>query len=114
MDTLIENGDHETDSRGYPYDICSADEACQRARFILSTKKGSFIYDRELGSDHDYLLANADKEGCARLFCEEALSCQKELSLGRVIAEENERGVSLSAEIIYNGESRFTEVFISG
>jgi len=114
MDTLIENGDHKTDSRGYPFVIRCADEACQRASFILSTKRGSFIYDRELGSDHDYLLANAEKEGCARLFCEEALSKQKEISLGRVIAERNERGVCLSAEIIYNGESRFTEVVING
>lgn len=114
MDTLINNGDFETDSRGYPFVIRSAEEACQRASFLLATKKGSFIYDRSLGSDHDYLLENADIEGCARLFCEEALSQQREISLGSVNVEEAEGRVRLSVEIIFNGESRFAEVIING
>ena len=114
MDTLIENGDFAADSRGYPFVIRSADEACQRAKFILMTKKGSFIYDRALGSDHDYLLANVNTQGCARLFCQEALAWQGELSLGDVTAEEDNGSVRLSAEIIYNGESRFAEVIING
>ena len=50
MDTLIKNGDLFIDENGELVKITDEPEKLQRALFILSTEKGSFSFDRELGS----------------------------------------------------------------
>lgn len=50
MDTLIKNGDWLTDENGALISITDETEKLQRALFILSAEKGSFNFDRELGS----------------------------------------------------------------
>ena len=50
MDTLIKNGDLFIDENGELKKITDEPEKLQRALFILSTEKGSFSFDRELGS----------------------------------------------------------------
>lgn len=50
MDTLIKNGDLFIDENGGLVKITDEEEKLQRALFVLSTEKGSFNFDRELGS----------------------------------------------------------------
>lgn len=50
MDTLIKDGDLFIDENGELEKITDEPEKLQRALFVLSTEKGSFSFDRELGS----------------------------------------------------------------
>lgn len=49
-DVKITNGDVDVDSAGSPLRISGADARFQRALICLTVPKGSFIYDRELGT----------------------------------------------------------------
>lgn len=51
MDTALSNGNFLLDSRGIPFLISGVKELLQRALIRLSIKKGSFIYDRDFGSN---------------------------------------------------------------
>lgn len=51
MDTALNNGDFLLTSNGHPVQICDIEELLQRALIRLCVKKGSFIYDRNLGSE---------------------------------------------------------------
>lgn len=50
MDTLIKDGDLFVDENGSLVSITDEPEKLQRILFILSTEKGAFSFDRELGS----------------------------------------------------------------
>lgn len=114
MDTLVLNGDFDVDVCGVPREIRSIDEACQRVRFSLAIKKGSYIYNRNLGADFSSLNNYEDINKTARLLCMEALVGQDEISLGKVLAEKNEDGdYKLTVEVIFNNESRMTEVTVN-
>ncbi len=110
MDTLIENGEFALDVCGYPVKIHSVDEAVQRVKIILSVKKGSFIYDRELGSDFSGLFLSGNFEKEAALRCREAIADQEEISLGKVRAEMLENGnILLNLEVVLGNEIKETE-----
>lgn len=107
MDTLLSNGDFVIDVCGLPHLINSIDEACQRVRFILSTKRGSYIYNRDLGCDFSGLAAAENKEKTAWLLCREALVSQEDMGIGSVSLGDDG---TLSVEVLYGGESRVVEV----
>ncbi len=50
IDVKISNGDVAVDSTGSPVSISGADAKFQRALICLTVPKGSFVYDRELGT----------------------------------------------------------------
>lgn len=50
MDTLIQDGDFAADASKIPIKISGEDEVKQRIYIRLKAKKGSFLYDRNLGS----------------------------------------------------------------
>lgn len=50
MTYTLKNGGYVLDVTGLPQIISGKDELLQNARLRLELKKGSFIYDRELGS----------------------------------------------------------------
>lgn len=50
MDTAINNGDFLLDSRNRPFLISNPEEILQQVLIRLTVKKGSFIYDNNLGS----------------------------------------------------------------
>lgn len=114
MDTLVENGSFAANVCGLPVSINSVDEACQRVRFSLLTRKGSFAYDRELGADYDYLFSKSKDDIDVRMFACEAIASQKEISVGTVSAQWEDNSVTLSVEVIFAGESKITEVTING
>jgi len=51
MDTLLYRGDHATDARGIPIKVTDVDALVQRALLRLGIRRGSFAYDRDLGSE---------------------------------------------------------------
>lgn len=107
MDTLVSNGDFAIDVCGLPHSIDSVEEACQRVEFILSIKKGSYIYNRDLGCDFSSLKTADNKEKTAWLLCREALVSQNGIEIGNVgIVDDN----TLSVEVLYKGEKKTAEV----
>ena len=91
-DTAINiNGDLSRDSSGGgPYYVSGREETAQKLYILLSSRRGGFIYDRELGSDIG-LIDTADSsaslraEACAR----RALACMPEAEVTGVCVEEN-------------------------
>lgn len=112
MDTLVMDGDFYQNTVGSPISIHSLKEACQRVRFCLLTKRGTFAYDRQLGADYEYLFSQETAD--PRLFVTDAVSDQKSISVGKVTAERNENNITITVEVYYGGESRNTEVTING
>ena len=49
MDILIKDGDMVLDKTGAPIYISGDDEILQQALFMIGTKKGAFIYNKEMG-----------------------------------------------------------------
>lgn len=113
MDTLVTDGDFPLDVCAFPYRIISLEEACQRVRFILTVKKGSFAYDRDLGVDFSSLENCGDNNKTAKLLCEEALAKQSEIQIGDVSVVAESSGIrTLSIEVIYKNKSKTVEVKI--
>ena len=113
MDVLIENGDIATRvAGGYSY-IDGLEEAVQRVSIAALTVKGSFIYDRELGTDYGSLRADDAlitekldmliKEAC----CDMADTEVEVLSFDS--QEEKAR-----IEVKYRADTTITEVDLSG
>ena len=50
MDNKITDGDTELNKKGLPMEITGIDECIQQAFIRLTVKKGSFPYNRDLGS----------------------------------------------------------------
>lgn len=49
MDIKIEDGDMVLDKTGAAVCVTDSEEVFQQALFILSTKKGAFIYNKDMG-----------------------------------------------------------------
>lgn len=86
MDTLLINGDFKKDTRGMLISVYSEQEILQRALIRLAVKKGSFIYDKDLGSElhklkrSDIKLLNRTALG----YVQDALYPMNELSVNDV------------------------------
>lgn len=50
MDTAVSNGDFLCNSKGTPINLGGYEELLQRVLIRLTVKKGSFVYDKSLGS----------------------------------------------------------------
>lgn len=93
MDTLLVNGDFQTDSFGHPVTVSGNQELLQRALIRLSVKRGAFAPDPSLGSRFDRLSApygkKLDEE--ALLYAREALMELPEVQVlsARVTAQED-------------------------
>ncbi len=62
MDNKINNGDTELNNKGLPTELYGLEECIQQAFIRITVKKGSFPYNRELGSRLHTLASGADKE----------------------------------------------------
>ncbi len=113
MDTLLENGDFALNMWNLPSEITSLEEACQRVRILLTVPKGSFIYDRTLGCDFSELFTAEDKSAQAKLLCQELLVNQNEITLGTVEAVSEEDTITLTVQVIYDGNSDTVEMTYS-
>lgn len=70
-DTLLQNGETAVDERGCHIMISHSHALMQRARIRLTVRRGSFIYDRNLGSR---LGGSTDSPGEAAFLANEALT----------------------------------------
>lgn len=61
MDFRLTDGDSVIDSSGKAERITGEDELLQRAYICIAVKKGSFIYNRELGSEIHLLNKSDDR-----------------------------------------------------
>lgn len=113
MDVLIADGDISTrKAGGYSY-INGLEEAVQRVLIAVLTVKGSFIYDRELGTDYGSLTADDPlitekldmliKEACCDIADTDV----------EVISFDSQAMIAL-IEVSYRADKTITEVELSG
>lgn len=110
VDVKIKNSDIATDSTGSFIKISDSDALFQRALICIGAKLGSFIYDRELGSQTEQV-DKSDEYAVqkAELIINEALA-QFENTYARVI----EFSDTIKLEITIGNESRTEEVRPNG
>ncbi len=103
MDTAINKGDFLLDSSGLPISISGVQEILQRAIIRLTVRKGSFVYDTDLGSNLYKL-----KAGSANIKSE-ALNMVKEAlkPMSNIFVE------NVSTEFVNSGENLRLNVIIS-
>ena len=74
MDTALKDGDFLCDARGFPAEVGGVDEILQQIMIRLTVKKGSFVYDRTLGSElHTLDASDENIENRAIVLVKEAL-----------------------------------------
>lgn len=107
MDLALFNGDFLCDSRGFPIEISGTDELLQQAILRLSIKKGSFAYDRNLGSKLYKLnpLEENLKSKAASLI-KEALNDMENVSLDDVSVISENNSLILNISLSINGEQK--------
>lgn len=85
MDTAIANGDFLLDDRGRPLAITGMQEILQRILIRLTVKKGSFIFDPDLGSNlYTLKTSGLSAKGDALKLVREALQDMKGISVENV------------------------------
>lgn len=113
MDIKIENKDIKTDGNGDVVMIEGLDEIIQQIEINLSVKRGSFIYDRNMGvelTEENLLGENGEKLLCAIIY--EGLINQPDIDVEvRCIEKRNEKiyaGIIVGNKI----ETREKEVIV--
>jgi len=112
MDTLLYQGDHATDARGIPVAITGAQELIQRALLRLGIRRGSFAYDRNLGSElyrlsHD---TSSATHRAARSYVQEALIPLPELMIGDIDCKIERDRMRITVELSHSGRRYWLEI----
>lgn len=99
MDTALSEGDFLINSKGHPISIDGASELIQQALIRLSVKKGSFTYDKELGSNL-YKLKTSYKNDtelkqAILIYAKEALEPMKNVKITGLSIEHQNDGENL-------------------
>lgn len=111
MDTAISKGDFLLDSSGLPISISGVQEILQRAIIRLTAKKGSFIYDTNLGSDLYKLKAGAaNVKSDALNMVKEALKPLTNVSVENISTEFFNSGENLRLNTILTINNKKEEV----
>ncbi len=98
MDTALLDGEYELNDRGLPFLVDGLSELMQRVALRLKTKKGSYIYLRELGSE----LEGVDD-------VEDAVHSRAELLAREAVADIPQRYIeSLSASMTEEGRLKIS------
>lgn len=95
MDTLMQGGDFALDSSRMPVKISGEDEVKQRIYIRLKAKRGSFLYDRNLGS-RLYELADCYDRQMLKSAVKEALDGTNYAEV--ISAENTNNGISVTFE----------------
>ena len=100
MDTALSNGDFLRDTRNLPIQISGVKEILQKVLIRLNVKKGSFIYDKDLGSTLYKLSANTKNlQNKARAIVIEALKPIKEVSVLDVLTKLTNLGENMEIHV---------------
>lgn len=113
MDTALNSmGDFELSGRGMPYLLSGLAEMMQRVCICLKIKKGSFPYDRELGSELYSLNGETQPlRDTATLLVKEAAARIPQVRILDVDASfDEEKKLALSVLMEYDGEQGRLEV----
>jgi len=113
MDTMLANGDHAVDGRGIPISVTGTREIIQRALIRLGTKKGTFKYDLEFGSELFKLsrYSSGERDRVAMSFVKEALAPVRGFQVEAVSCTLREGDImEINIDAVINGESYSLEV----
>lgn len=114
MDTILSNGDFALNGSGKPYLADGIKEIIQRCFIVLSVKKNSFIYNRELGCDL-YTIDRDDKrlKSTAELLVKEALLCVPQAEVKSVDAfKDSDNLIHITVKISCCGQIQTFEVTV--
>lgn len=114
LDTAISSGDFIFDSYGQPMELGGYEEILQRVLIRLGVKKGSFVYDENLGS-RLYTLKSTDKNirEKALSLVREALINIREVIVENVFTTLTNDGENLELNIILSINDQEKEVVIT-
>ena len=115
MDTLLKNADIALDARGRPTAVSGVDELLQRALVRLTVKKGTFLYDPELGSRLYTLRAGGSNvQGTAESMVREALGPIRELTVESVeaAASRDQERMDIRVKLYAGGVKKELEVAV--
>ncbi len=113
MDVKITNGDIDLRADGAYRVISGLAEAIQRVRMVILTNRGSFIYDRRLGTDYG-AFSPSEALPAEKL---DMLIKEAAADIGgvetEVVSYDSQTSV-VAVRVTYHGASAVTEVDISG
>ncbi len=113
MDTALCNGDFAQNETGKIYTISGMEETVQRCKILLGIKKGSFCYNRNLGSNLDSLSTEDEYlSGNALLLVREALLPLKQVEVTNVIPFTRNGTLILAVTVLAYGETAEFEVTV--
>ena len=83
MDTLLKNGQHALSKSGLPIQISGAEKILQQISIRLAIRKGSFPYNKDLGSELYKLRTSTDEATQREAFSyvQEALRDMKDVEV---------------------------------
>lgn len=110
MDAKISVGDIYLSASGTTAYLCGAQEAAQRVRIAASVAKGTFIYNRALGTDYAALDAGQRLADSLDLLIREACAGVADTDVSVTEADEE----SAVLQIMHGGETITTEVELYG
>lgn len=112
MDVRLDNGDVYLTASGMTEYMCAAREAAQRALIAASTAKGSFIYQRSLGTDYASVTGGERMTEKLDLLVREACAAiaDTEVKVTGYDAEQNRMTLSVT----HGGTTITTEVDLHG
>lgn len=111
MDTALKNGDFYLGTTGKPMAISGMKEMLQRALIRLTVKKGSFIYDKNLGSNLYTLKATSGNiKNKATLIVKEALADMTEITVDDITFKLINGGENLNINVLLSINENQKEV----
>lgn len=113
MDTQIKDGDFVLDGRGRPVVVTGLKEILQQIMIRLTVKKGSFVYNPNLGSDlYKLYQYSSDLESQAFLMVHEAISDMEDVFLENVTItqDDNDSITNLNVTVSINSNKEELEV----
>lgn len=113
MDTQIKDGDFVLDGRGRPVVVTGLKEILQQIMIRLTVKKGSFVYNPNLGSDlYKLYQYSSELESRAFLMVHEAISDMEDVFLENVTItqDDNDSLTNLKVTVSINSNKEELEV----
>ena len=113
MDTALKDGDFYLGTTGKPIAISGIKELLQRVLIRLTVKKGSFIYDKDLGSNL-YTLKNTNKDikNQAIIMVKEALADMREIEVEDISIKFTDSSENLKLNVLLSINNNKEEVEI--